>query len=415
MDRQWEKQLREKMSQYSQSEPDGLWEDIMHRMDEIRPIQTEPHRKSKNVFLLPFIAAAAAVAAFFIVMKGTGASDPGSPAGRAAILADAAEVSLPEIPSPVPAGSLERPYYTEKKQEERSSGNENGAPTGIQEAAASDIHEDNDGRDTHISGEKPAEDEDFTMGGDYFQDLDYRETGRKSRGNRKRFSTSLSISNLTGSRQAYGGYGTIQPAALSFNGIPVKNAISAIPGNGILLLNRGNESSTEIRHRQPVRAGVTFKYYLSDKWGVETGLVYSYLASRMETVNSTMYASNTDQQLHYLGIPLRLSYNIFDSKYLTVYASAGGMAEKCISGSARTIVEINGTETDNTAGRINIKPLQWSVSAEAGVQGNINDFIGIYIEPGASWHFDNGSLVSTVYKEKPLNFNLEFGIRFSFR
>ena len=105
------------------------------------------------------------------------------------------------------------------------------------EAAASDIHEDNDGRDTHISGEKPAEDEDFTMGGDYFQDLDYRETGRKSRGNRKRFSTSLSISNLTGSRQAYGGYGTIQPAALSFNGIPVKNAISAIPGNGILLLN----------------------------------------------------------------------------------------------------------------------------------------------------------------------------------
>ena len=128
-----------------------------------------------------------------------------------------------------------------------------------------------------------------------------------------------------------------------------------------------------------------------------------------------MYASNTDQQLHYLGIPLRLSYNIFDSKYLTVYASAGGMAEKCISGSARTIVEINGTETDNTAGRINIKPLQWSVSAEAGVQGNINDFIGIYIEPGASWHFDNGSLVSTVYKEKPLNFNLEFGIRFSFR
>ena len=61
MDRQWEKQLREKMSQYSQSEPDGLWEDIMHRMDEIRPIQTEPHRKSKNVFLLPLIAAAAAV------------------------------------------------------------------------------------------------------------------------------------------------------------------------------------------------------------------------------------------------------------------------------------------------------------------------------------------------------------------
>ena len=127
-----------------------------------------------------------------------------------------------------------------------------------------------------------------------------------------------------------------------------------------------------------------------------------------------MYSSKTDQQLHYIGVPLKISYDIFDMKYLTIYAGAGGMVEKCISGTARNRTGINGTDLKETTDRLTIKPLQWSVSAEAGIQGNITDFLGIYIEPGISWHFDNKSIVSTIYKEKPLNFNIEFGLRFSF-
>ena len=54
-----------------------------------------------------------------------------------------------------------------------------------------------------------------------------------------------------------------------------------------------------------------------------------------------------------------------------------------------------------------------SVNAAAGVQFNVLDNIGIYAEPGVSYHFDDGSSLQTIYKEKPLNFNLNFGVRYT--
>ena len=48
------------------------------------------------------------------------------------------------------------------------------------------------------------------------------------------------------------------------------------------------------------------------------------------------------------------------------------------------------------------------------MQLNLSSVVGLYVEPGVSYYFDNGSSVSNIYKEKPLNFNLEFGLRFSF-
>lgn len=421
MDRDWEKQLREKMSQYSQGEPDGLWGDIMRQMEKDGYIRAVPEKKGRRAFILPITAIAAAASLAAVVFLRSGNSQDGSISAESrvsAIIADAGEIILPEIPYPdavalsgkeVPekavtvSGLMENTVADNSARGSMPEASADG--TGIGESAAEPAAETGKkGQNDSVSPEE-----------DYLQDFPFEEEYKRKRaGSRKKFSTGLSISNLTGSRQNYSGYSTIQPAASSFKGIPSKDVISAIPGNGIMLLNRGNESSTKIRHRQPVRAGITFKYHLSERWGIETGLVYSYLASQLETGNSSMYASRTDQKLHYLGIPLRLSYNIFDSKYLTVYASVGGMAEKCISGTAEVRTEINGTGASSTTDRIRIKPIQWSVSAEAGIQGNITDFLGIYLEPGVSRHFDNGSLVSTVYKEKPLNFNLEFGIRFSF-
>ena len=42
-----------------------------------------------------------------------------------------------------------------------------------------------------------------------------------------------------------------------------------------------------------------------------------------------------------------------------------------------------------------------------------NDLVGIYLEPGVSYYFDNGSFVETVYRERPLNFSLGIGLRFN--
>lgn len=58
--------------------------------------------------------------------------------------------------------------------------------------------------------------------------------------------------------------------------------------------------------------------------------------------------------------------------------------------------------------------MQWSVNAAAGIQLNIVNSLSLYAEPGISYYFNDGSAIQTIYKEKPLNFNLNFGIRFTF-
>lgn len=62
---------------------------------------------------------------------------------------------------------------------------------------------------------------------------------------------------------------------------------------------------------------------------------------------------------------------------------------------------------------IDSKPLQMSVNAAFGVQFDVLDNVGIYAEPGVSYYLDDHSSLQTIYKEKPLNFNLNVGVRYT--
>lgn len=98
-------------------------------------------------------------------------------------------------------------------------------------------------------------------------------------------------------------------------------------------------------------------------------------------------------------------------KALDLYASAGVRVQKCVSGEVdkRYVIEdmMKSTETE----RLHVKPLQWSLSGAVGVQWNISRLLGLYAEPGVGYWFDDGSSLQTIYKEKPLNFNLNIGLR----
>lgn len=39
--------------------------------------------------------------------------------------------------------------------------------------------------------------------------------------------------------------------------------------------------------------------------------------------------------------------------------------------------------------------------------------VGVYVEPGLSYYFDDGTDIKTIYKDKPLNLNLNFELRFT--
>ncbi|MDO4163671.1 MAG: outer membrane beta-barrel protein [Bacteroides sp.] len=168
--------------------------------------------------------------------------------------------------------------------------------------------------------------------------------------------------------------------------------------DGMSYLVEQKQRMSSISHKQPISVGLSVRKGLQDGFSVETGLTYTYLASDVRYEGRSKQSS---QKLHYLGIPVRLNWNFVDKKTLTMYLAGGGMVEKCIYGKIG-----NDTET--------VKPLQFSVMGAVGLQVNATKRIGIYLEPGVSYYFDDGSNVETIRKETPLNISFHAGIRLTY-
>lgn len=176
------------------------------------------------------------------------------------------------------------------------------------------------------------------------------------------------------------------------------------------------EVQEEYSHKIPVKVGLTARYNITGRLGVETGLTYSILSSSVKIGNSETGKnwSSGSQTLHYLGIPLNISFNILNSRYVNIYVTGGGMMEKSISGSIKTDEYVDGKFDRTLTTNISPKGLQWSVNAAAGIQANILPQLGFFVEPGVSHHFKNGSRVRSIYTDKPTDFSLGFGLRYSF-
>ncbi|MGM9739653.1 MAG: porin family protein [Candidatus Cryptobacteroides sp.] len=173
------------------------------------------------------------------------------------------------------------------------------------------------------------------------------------------------------------------------------------------------EVQTEYTHRIPVKVGLAARYNIG-RFGFETGLDYSILTSDLKTGEEGKTWSKGTQTLHYIGIPVNASFNFLDKRYVTLYISAGGEMEKCVRGRTKTDEYEDGKYLRTTDNSLKVKPLQWSVNAAAGVQVNILRSLGAYVEPGVIHHFDNGAKVRSSYTDKPTDFSLRFGLRYSF-
>lgn len=182
---------------------------------------------------------------------------------------------------------------------------------------------------------------------------------------------------------------------------------------GILVYNQGKEVETDIKHRLPVRVGLSFVYKLNEQFSLESGVSYTNLTSDVREGSSSHYFTG-EQTLHYIGLPLNVKYKFLSWKGLELYASSGVLAEKCVSNYQKKEYvldnQIKQTETEH----FDVKPFQWSVNASAGLQYNILPSVGIYAEPGVSYYFNDGTSIKTIYKDKPINFNLNLGMRFTF-
>lgn len=185
---------------------------------------------------------------------------------------------------------------------------------------------------------------------------------------------------------------------------------------GVIVYNQP-EVTTEYSHKMPVKIGASIRYDFNRFLGIESGLTYSFLSSDLKTGKEGAVSgwSKGVQSMHYLGIPLNLSFNIFSSRYFNAYVTAGGLMEKCVRGSLKTDEYLDGKYHGSSSTSLKQKGLQWSVNGAAGIQVNILPQLGLYMEPGVSHHFSNNSKVRTIYSDKPTDFSLSFGLRYTFR
>lgn len=185
---------------------------------------------------------------------------------------------------------------------------------------------------------------------------------------------------------------------------------------GTIVFNQP-EVNDSYTHKMPVKLGLTARYAFTNLLGIESGLTYSLLQSDIQrgSESTTGAWSSSDQTLHYLGVPLNLTFNFLNSKHVDVYASAGGMMEFGGKGSIKTTDHLHNSMTSTHQNAITPKGLLWSVNATAGVQVNVLPSLGIYVEPGMSHHFKNDRQPRSSYTDKPTNFALGFGLRYTFR
>ncbi len=176
--------------------------------------------------------------------------------------------------------------------------------------------------------------------------------------------------------------------------------------------NYQRPTGTKMKHRFPLSAGVTVKKRISDRFSLESGLVYTFLSSELTAGEGDYYKQ--EQRLHYLGIPVKVNYTIWKKDRLSFYASAGAMAEMCVDGSLNTDYYLNNARQRKSKTDLDVDKVQFSALASLGVQYDIAKPVSIYAEPGIAYYFDDKSVVETIRKEQPLCASVHFGVRLSF-
>lgn len=413
----WLKKIKERLEDYSEPLPAGGWEWLEKELSASGTVPARPRR------LLPFRRWAVAAAAVLLAAV----SSVSLWLLRSPVVDELRQMPLPALavaPDELPQRT-EPAVQTRRAWVARLAGapvvdgrTEEQPPAVVADGADAQPEEETAAEEARPEPaasaeeqEQPRREERYRPSGrDKLHLPGKRDAGREAKG----WTVGLSVGN-TGGLSWLGGNGNENILQNSTSGGPIygenvdlsstANDVVTIPGgqelvfkDGLPYLQRNRKRIADIEHKQPVSFGVAVRKNLAKGFSVESGLTYTYLASDVRYEGSSEKLS---QKLHYIGIPVRANWSFVDTKEFSVYVSAGGAVEKCVYGKI-------GTESET------VKPVQLSVTGAVGAQYNISGRVGLYVEPGVSYFFDDGSPVQTIRKENPCNFTLQAGIRLTY-
>lgn len=454
----WKSQLRDRMEAYGEPEPDGLWESVAFSLRQKGVMAgsgvAESASSSRNLsrdrrhlwwYVVPALAMAAVCVGLLLPFSG-GESQvtvvPGDMISESIIAdnvleGDVANIAPAKASVPVSDERLvsdrvsalnsvpvsgERPVLDEMSSEEKASAVD--AFGGVLFDVDADVSPSQECTVVEQQEPKARREQEFSSE-DGFEDPFAEEMETSSGSKRSRLALGLHLGGVGSYSGGSSGSVSMADAFVSStvpfgtnDGTPIKlDSKGKLPYNGVLMGDTFRSVESEHRFYQPVSVGVEVSYDLGRRFFLGSGLSYTCLVSESSSGSSESRSSLT-QTVHLLGVPLKVGYKIVDNPLFELSVAGGGRVDKAIASKTVTRLALNGPEPVKSASNGKAFPLYWSLTASASAAYKLSSLVGLYLEPGLSWHFgsksDSGLALETVWSGRPLNFQLNAGVRFYF-
>ncbi|MBQ9357889.1 MAG: PorT family protein [Prevotella sp.] len=373
----WTEQLRRRLDSYEAPVPDGLWPAIERRM----------RRRARIVLMRRWAIAAAAVAACVIVVTMMVPRQASS----------LHEQNLAEIQaetSPLPAS----PLVGEDIALAAEDGSSSAVKIKVEQPVAVPANvpdtmpigafpADNAVKETSVVASATVPDSEPTVS------LPLEETG-----------TGTFLSGLAGKV-------TLPSFSLHVSGLTAMNGISQTDpflmspmyaSQGQTAMSRTaflTDYEEESRHDMPFTLGLSMRFPLGSRWWLSTGVDYTRLASTFKRRFGSK-VQTTRQRLHYVGVPLSVGYSLWENRHFRCYVSAG----------VEAMVNV---QANVSQGSISRDRVQFAAQASAGAEYVFMRNFSLYLQPGLSYYPDNGSSLENIFKQKPLQPDLQLGLRYT--
>lgn len=413
----WTRRLRDRLEDHMAEPPDGLWDDIMARMDARRHRTVIVHLRSWGA-VAAVVAAVIGGAGYYMYSNRaaedsqTGNSLPvavrtGVTCGKTEHSAESAggqylAEAVPSVCTPAEDIGGARSGATEVLQaEDDTKGAAEGActtrDTDVRTTAA-DTGQWNEAEAAAASGyaEKHADGMTAGTGTPPAKAMTAGDYGATAPTDRARWTVGVNSSGLLGDSNGPAGVTRANSVIADFVAPPI-----ALSSN---IKSLANSKETK-KHRQPVSLGVSVSYGIDDRLTLRSGLVYTKASSDFTRARGLMKVKE-EQKLYYVGVPIGLSCKLWHTGRFKTYVAAEAQADFNVSAKGET----DGVKTDLKRDRV-----QWSVGASAGAEYDFVPQLGVYVEPGLKYYIDNRSSMENVFKDKPCNFSLQIGFRYNIK
>ncbi len=385
----WTEQLRERLADHEEAVPEGLWADIERRIATAKP--------ARRVVLRRWIAAAAACALVLVgVWQWAGKSE------QTTVDQANGQQTAMNGQQTINAGEQTATSGAATPLEGRGGATQgeatNSGQTAIAQnsesviAQAQDSQGSSEGKSQTPPPAPPLEGRGAATGrqpavGNAATDVHLSRHEAKSGA-----SLSLHATNL----MAYEGTTSSTPMQMApaYMGDASRTLARTAP---VYLSNHEEQAE----HHMPLTVGLSLRLPLSGYWWMTTGVNYSRVSSTF-TQQLGSVSQTTKQRLHYIGLPLSAGYTFWQTPRLTAYATAGAEAQLNVQ-----------AQVDH--GHLERDRMQFSLLGSAGLEYRLAPQFCIYAQPGLRYYPDNGSHVQNIFKDRPLQFDLQLGLRYTLK